>query len=248
MRLAPIAIWFVVGVLFGNHLAIAQVKPSNPYAQIAAMLSEELATRREAAAVLAKTEDLSLVPALVDAVFFTPRSSRQEILHLLTSLTGEDFKDYYDWVEWVGAHGEIDPAPGYWDWKLSLLVRIDPQYRSVFYQGAPSRIRLEEIVCLFLLDCQIGTAGHPECRGINHVESAEESPEVVAHNLLDGNETLPIGEPDESGNVRRDLHSGETRRLGDRIEEQDRKVQREIGDEREWVRGIDREGGQDGED
>ena len=107
---------------------------------------------------------------------------------------------------------------------------------------------LEEIVGFFLLDRQIGAAGHSECRGINHVESAEESSEVVAHDLLDGHETLPIGESDESGNVRRDLHSGETMRLGDRIVEQDRKVQREVGNERERVGRIDREGGQHGED
>ena len=117
-----------------------------PTPGLASMLSDERSVRESAADALADNGSLSMVPALVDAVFFTPRSSRRQILGLLASLTGEELQDYYEWVEWVGAHGEIEPAAGYWDWKLSLLARIDPQYRTVFYQGAPTRIRLEEIV------------------------------------------------------------------------------------------------------
>jgi len=146
MRLAPTTIWIVIGALFGNPLLTAQPAPGDPYDWVASMLSDKPSVRAAAADRLAGDEDLSMVPGLVDAVFFTPSSSRRQIFGLLASLTGEDLEDYYEWVEWVGAHGEIEPAPGYQDWKLSLLARIDPQYRTVFYQGAPARIRLEEIV------------------------------------------------------------------------------------------------------
>ncbi len=146
MRAVPTAFRIVVGVVAGVAWASAQEVPSDPYPQLASMLSEERSIRERAARSLASAGDVSVVPGLVDAVFFTPRSSRREILDLLEKLTGEDLRDYYEWVEWVGAHEEIEPAPGYLDWKLSLLARIDPDYRTVFYPGAPTRIRLAEIV------------------------------------------------------------------------------------------------------
>jgi len=146
MRRAPSTFWIVVGAFLGTHLLSARAAPEDPYAWVASMLSDERSVRESAADALADNGSLSMVPALVDAVFFTPRSSRRQILGLLASLSGEELQDYYEWVEWVGAHGEIEPAAGYWDWKLSLLARIDPQYRTVLYQGAPTRIRLEEIV------------------------------------------------------------------------------------------------------
>ena len=146
MKRAPAVVFMLAEALMGSLGAAGGADSGDPYSLVASMLSDERAVRAEAAAALEKRADLSAVPALVDAVFFTPRSSRREIFGLLTSLTGQELQDYYDWVEWVGAQEQIEPAPGYFEWKKSLLVRIDPQYRKVFYQGAPARIRLEEIV------------------------------------------------------------------------------------------------------
>ena len=117
------------------------------YALVRQLMSEKVGERREAAKKLLEGRDLSLVPALVDALFYTPKLARAELLEVLRGLTGEDAgTGYYEWVELVGRRTDLTGRPGYMEWKLSQLSRIDPTYRKIFYKGAPSRIRLEEIV------------------------------------------------------------------------------------------------------
>jgi len=117
------------------------------YALVRQLMSEKDGERQEAAAKLLKGRDVSLVPALVDALFFTPKRARAELLEALRGLTGENAgTGYYEWVELVGRRTELAARPGYMEWKLSLLSRIDPTYHKVFYRDAPVRIRLEEIV------------------------------------------------------------------------------------------------------
>jgi hypothetical protein len=117
------------------------------YALVRQLMSKKDGERREAARKLLQRRDASIVPALVDTLFFTPKLARAELLATLRGLTGENAgTGYYDWVELVGRRTDLAPGPGYLEWKLSLLSRIDPAYRKVFYPGAPVRIRLEEIV------------------------------------------------------------------------------------------------------
>jgi uncharacterized protein DUF3179 len=116
------------------------------YALVRQLMSKQDGERREAARKLLKGRDVSLVPALVDALFFTPKAARAELLEVLRGLTGENGTGYYDWVELVGRRTDLAGRPGYMEWKLSLLSRIDHAYEKVFYQDAPARIRLEEIV------------------------------------------------------------------------------------------------------
>ena len=125
-----------------------QVEAATPagYEQVRQLLSGSRKLRRQAARELAAAGELSLLPAMVDALFFAPRRGRAELLALLAELTGEEHAGYYDWVEYVARRPELVPPPGYLEWKLSLLARIDPGYGRVFYSGAPVRIRLEEVV------------------------------------------------------------------------------------------------------
>jgi hypothetical protein len=140
----------LVGALLGTFAipALAAEPPSDPgYALVRQVMSKESGERREAARKLLRGRDLSLVPALVDALFFTPKLARAELLEVLRGLTGEDAgTGYYDWVELVGRRTDLTGRPGYMEWKLSLLSRIDSTYRKVFVRDAPARIRLEEIV------------------------------------------------------------------------------------------------------
>jgi hypothetical protein len=46
----------------------------------------------------------------------------------------------------VGRRSDLRGGAGYAAWKASLLSRIDPGYQKVFFDGAPSRIAIEEIV------------------------------------------------------------------------------------------------------
>lgn len=117
------------------------------YETLAGLMSERGGERREAARRLLAARDPALVAGIVDALFFIPPRDRGEALEVLEGLTGErPGRRHLDWVEVVGRRGDLLPRSGYADWKLRLLERIDPAYRKVFYPGAPSRIRLEEVV------------------------------------------------------------------------------------------------------
>ena len=51
------------------------------------------------------------------------------------------------WVAWVGRHPEVQPPEGFAGWKGQLFATlVDPAMGAFLYDGAPSTIRLEEIV------------------------------------------------------------------------------------------------------
>lgn len=117
------------------------------YNLVADLMGGDRDIRRQAAARLKQAGDETLVPALVDAIFFTSGRSRNEVLDVLQALTGENHGSrYLDWVEYVGSRTDLEPKERYIEWKRMLLSRIDPEYAKILYPGAPSRIRLEEIV------------------------------------------------------------------------------------------------------
>ena len=115
--------------------------------EIAPLLDDSERVRRAASRKLIDARAKELVPGLVDALFYTPKRYRTELVATLRALTGHDAgADYYAWVEWLGAHAEFSPGPGYVAWKRDLFARIDPAYRRFFDPAASARIRLEEIV------------------------------------------------------------------------------------------------------
>lgn len=125
----------------------ADTSYAEQYKLVRELMSPDEKHRQEAARKLHESPDLSLVPGMVDAIFYIPRNSRKEIVQVLEKFTGEKpGEDYYEWVEIVGRRTDIKPAPGYVEWKVSLLSRIDPTYKKILYEGVPSDIRLEEIV------------------------------------------------------------------------------------------------------
>jgi hypothetical protein len=124
-----------------------ELSPARGYALLSGLMSEQTTERQAAAAALIAAGDRSLIPGLVDALFFIPKTRRAEAFEALSALSGEQVPALYlDWVETVGAHPEWRPKAGYGPWKANLLARIDPTYAKIFYPGAPVRIRLEEIV------------------------------------------------------------------------------------------------------
>jgi hypothetical protein len=138
-------IWLALGV--GLVAPSVADESEVGYSTILALQSDERRERRRAMRALIDVGDRSLVPGLVDAMFFTPTARREEIVDVLRALTGADpGPRYYDWVEWLGARADIEPRPGYPEFKLALLARVDGRYREVLYPGAPTRIRLEEVV------------------------------------------------------------------------------------------------------
>jgi hypothetical protein len=131
-------------------LGLSLAAPDDPvgaHAALRGLMSRHAQERKDAARRLGAAPDPALVSGLVDALFFTARAQRGELMDVLRVLAGEDAgREYYDWVALVGRRHDLRPAAGYLDWKRELLSRIDPRYANVLYPGAPARIRLEEIV------------------------------------------------------------------------------------------------------
>jgi Protein of unknown function (DUF3179) len=127
--------------------ASAELSAEEGYGLLRRLMSDSAGERRKAARALTEARDLSLLPGLVDAYFFLPKAQRAEAHSALVALSGEKRSDrYQDWVELLGRREDVVPKPGYVTWKAELFSRIDPRYKSVLYDGAPTRIRLEEVV------------------------------------------------------------------------------------------------------
>ena len=65
--------------------------------------------------------------------------------------------------------------------------------------------------------------------------------EVRRDHLLERHEALAVGQRDEAGEQRRDLHPREALLAARRVAHDDREVERQVGDVGERVRGVDRE-------
>lgn len=134
-----VAIWMAATAL--------PAESSSRYDLLRQLVDGDRRERREAAKQLVEAEDPSLVPGLVDALFFIPAVERGPALKALRALTGENAgRRYLDWVELIGRRDDLEPAPGYLEWKRELLSLMDKRYGAVLYPGAPARIRLEEVV------------------------------------------------------------------------------------------------------
>jgi len=132
-------------VILLSFLFFSSAVADQRYEYVRKTMSTNAAERKQAAAALIQLQDLTLVPPMVDAIFFTPKNSRQELTSALRNLTHENAgNDYYSWVEILGRRNDIKPDPDYLDWKTKLLSRIDPHYKKVLRM--PMRIRVEEIV------------------------------------------------------------------------------------------------------
>ena len=133
--------------VLGSGVSVLTVEAVDGYGLVRDLSSQKQKVRRSASRELLAKNDLTVMPALVDALFFTPRHMRGEIVATLEGLSGEKIGGaYLDWVEYIGRRTDIESREGYLEWKLENFKRIDPEFRKVFYSGAPHRIRLEEIV------------------------------------------------------------------------------------------------------
>lgn len=149
-RYRPLRIFLTavaVAAVLSPAAKAAETTPDSPYPLVWRLTSIQGGERKEAARKLLETPDPTLIPALVDALFFTPKLARGEILEVLKKLSGEDAGDgYYEWVEYVGRRTDLAGRPDYMAYKVAVFSRIDPTFQKIFYPGAPARIRLEEIV------------------------------------------------------------------------------------------------------
>src|SRR6266571_7222936 len=112
-------------------IVASPVFPQSANELLARLIGEDDARRGTARAAILQSHDRSLIPALVDALFFAPATPRRDVVACLEGLSGERLGPHYGYcVEWVGGHGQIRPHDGYRAWKASLFSRIDPAIGS----------------------------------------------------------------------------------------------------------------------
>ncbi len=138
----------VVAAAVAVASASGEPAPQPPgYGLVAQLLAPDAEDRAKAVKKLAKTKDRSLVPGIVDALFFSRREARPELCRLLDGLVGRSLEcSFYPWVEHVGADLDLEPRPGYRAFKQSLFARIDPAFTALLDPGLPIAIRPQEIV------------------------------------------------------------------------------------------------------
>src|SRR5688572_27839522 len=99
----PLCLIFAPTTAFLPAASGAALPPEEGHALIRSLMSGKPDEKKEAARKLTAAKDLSLVPPMVDALFFTPTAQREPLLGVLRALTGENpGSRYYDWVELVG--------------------------------------------------------------------------------------------------------------------------------------------------
>src|SRR5262245_42462596 len=78
------------------------------YEPVRMLMSQDETQRRAAAQQLLDSKDLTLVPGMVDAMFYTTKTSRAELVEVLQEFTGEQIGyDYYSWVELIGRRSDL---------------------------------------------------------------------------------------------------------------------------------------------
>ncbi|HMA19139.1 MAG TPA: DUF3179 domain-containing protein [Thermoanaerobaculia bacterium] len=124
-----------------------EISPERAGELLARLLSGGEGSRAAARVAISRSRDVSLVPALVDALFFASGPARDDVVACLESLSGERLGTQYRyWVEYVGGHQDIRPKEGYRAWKAALFARIDPAFAKFLHPSLPISIRPEEIV------------------------------------------------------------------------------------------------------
>lgn len=111
------------------------------------LIGEDEAARATSRVGILDSRDRTLIPALVDALFFATAAARIDVVACLEGLSGETLGGKYRyWVEYLGGHEEIRPKEGYRAWKAALFSRIDPAFGQFLDPKEPLRIRPEEII------------------------------------------------------------------------------------------------------
>lgn len=150
--LRRLSIWVLVALV----VLIASSSPSglSPVGD-AARLMNDLTNGRpgraeEVLRVILARHDTRFVAVLIELlragqIGLLPGSNDAAVVRALQALSGRTFgAEWPAWVEWYGATALL-PPPGFTGWKGRLLGRVDPRFAGFLHDGAPSRVRPEEI-------------------------------------------------------------------------------------------------------
>ena len=104
----------------------------------------------EARDLIVARHDTRFVGVLIEVlragqIGILPALDEAATVHTLQVLSGQTWgAEWPAWVEWYGGTA-LAPPPGFTGWKGRLLARVDRRFAGFLRDGAPSRIRAEEI-------------------------------------------------------------------------------------------------------
>jgi len=134
---------------FGSELVYAQEKSLSSrkgYRLVDQLFDEDDAIRRRAKTKLIKAKDLTLAPALMEAVFFSNHGHEDVVAVLESYFDVEYGRNFKAWVTLIGSREDIEPKPGYIEYKARLHGWIDPNLAKFLDKDFPRTIRVEEII------------------------------------------------------------------------------------------------------
>ncbi len=108
------------------------------------LLSKSPTIQKKSADWLAAKEDISLLPAFMDAMQLIrfPKEWKKP----LRKITGKKMDASWPrWMEWLGQQ-DVTPHPVYQSYKFYLYNNIDPAIAAFFAEGRDFQIRLDEVV------------------------------------------------------------------------------------------------------
>jgi hypothetical protein len=139
----------VVGLLAAFAAAAAPLSDAEvKRAWIVLSPAGESAAREKLIAGIAAAGDARFVAPLVDLMRFARGTGEQAlIVTTLQRIAGPraPSASWPDWVEFVGRREDLKPPPGYAGWKGALHAAIDPRLGDFLREGAPARVRIEEV-------------------------------------------------------------------------------------------------------
>lgn len=135
-------------VLIGTPTVIAQKPLSSKkgYRLVDKLFEEDPAVREQAKDALIKSKDLSMAPALMEAVFFSTHGYREVIEVLESFFNVKHGRNFKAWVSLIGEREDIEPKPGYMEYKARLHGWIDPNLSPFLNDKVPRTIRPQEII------------------------------------------------------------------------------------------------------
>lgn len=115
------------------------------------LISRNLVAERDALLNrIVQSGDQRFVAPLIEVMRATeigvlPFGDYEATVRSLQQLSGELIVSWPDWITWY-ANTDLEPPPGFLEWKGLLLSKIDPNFARFFKEDFISNIRVEEIV------------------------------------------------------------------------------------------------------
>lgn len=149
MRASPLLL-VCLAVLAGcGQGAAAEDAPDAP-GELAALLGSSSEGDRALDRVVPAGDERYVAPLIevlrANEIGIPTALEQDAVVAALETLSGERFgADWGAWVTWY-ADTDLEPPPGFREWKGRLLAEIDGRFEQFFDPSFPSRIRVEEIV------------------------------------------------------------------------------------------------------